>query len=557
MADSRATECLDFHARLITARQSFEEIWQEIDDRISPTRQEFGNKSSPKSSKGKPNQEKVFDATPGLALDRFKAAMHSLVTPRAQVWANIKPVDEALAEDIEVKRYTDEVNKRLFAARYAANFDSEIQGCYYTSGKFGSMSMFVGENVGKGLFYRAIPMKQLYFAENQYGVIDLVHRDWFWTARQAVMMWGNKTPSRVKDAYDKGRGDQEFRFLHVVKPRANANVSRRNYEGMEFVSYFILYETRELIEEGGFRTFPYPTARYDLVPGEVYGRSPCMTILPDVKMLNVMMRDTVQAAQLKALPPMIAARDGIGGGAIRMTPAAFNPGWVDDQGRPKAMPLEIGGDLGLSAELIDQKRQVVNDALLNTLFQILVDKPNITATEAMLRAQEKGQLVGPTGSRIEAEFLTPMIHREIDILAAADQLPEMPDKLLDAGGLYAIEFDSPLSRARRAEEGVAILRSFEQLAPIAAAMGPEAGKQVFKRVNLDEAVKTIFDVNGAPAKILYSDEEMEQMDEQEANAAEAQSLLAAAPVIADTAKNLTQAQALAASVPAGPAPAVV
>lgn len=557
MADSRASDIVDMHGRMIQQRQAFEQVWQEIDDRIQPTRQEFGNKTSPKAEKGKQNQEKVFDATPGLALDRFKAAMHSLVTPRAQVWANIKPVDESLAEDIEVRRYTDEVNKRLFAARYAANFDSEVQGCYYTSGKFGSMSMYVGERVGRGLYYRAVPMKQLYFAENQFGDVDLVHRDWFWTARQAVMMWGKKCPRVILDAYENKRPEQEFRFLHCVKPRANADVSRKDHLGMEFVSYFILHDTRDMIDVGGFRTFPYPTARYDLVPGEVYGRSPCMTVLPDVKMLNVMNRDIVQAAQLKALPPMIAARDGIGGGAIRMTPAAFNPGWVDEQGRPKAMPLQVGGDIGIGAELIDQKRAVVNDALLNTLFQILVDKPNITATEAMLRAQEKGQLVGPTGSRIESEFLTPMIHREIDILAAADQLPEMPQKLLDAGGLYAIEFDSPLSRARRAEEGIAILRSFEQLSPIAAAMGPEAGARVFKRVNIDEATKTIFEVNGAPAKILYTDEEMAEIDAGEQQATEAAQLLQAAPVIADTAKNLAQAQSMAAAAPSGPAPAVV
>lgn len=557
MADSRGTDLVDMHGRMIQQRSAFEQVWQEIDDRIQPTRQEFGNKGSPKSEKGKPNTEKVFDATPGLALDRFKAAMHSLVTPRAQQWHNIKPSDDTIADDIEVKRYCDEVNKRLFAARYAANFDAEVQGCYYTSGKFGSMSMFVGERMGRGLYYRAIPMKQLYFAENQFGVVDLVHRDWFWTARQAVMMWGAKTPKIVRDAYENKKPEQEFRFLHCVKPRANADVSRRDYQGMEFISYYVLHDTREIIDEGGFRTFPYPTARYDLVPGEVYGRSPCMTILPDVKQLNVMMRDITQAAQLKALPPMLAARDGIGGGAIRMTPAAFNPGWVDDQGRPKAIPLQVGGDIGIGADLIDQKRAVINDALLNTLFQILVDKPNITATEAMLRAQEKGQLVGPTGSRIESEFLTPMVHREIDILAAADQLPEMPQKLIDAGGLYSLEFDSPLSRARRAEEGIAIMRSFEQLSSIASVMGPEGAAQVFRRVNLDEATKTIFEINGTPAKVLYTDDELEEIDAEKAQAAQSQQLLAAAPVMAETAKNLAQAQAMAAAAPSGPAPAVV
>lgn len=178
-----------------------------------------------------------------------------------------------------------------------------------------------------------------------------------------------------------------------------------------------------------------------------------MTILPDVKMLNEMNKTVMQAAQLATLPPLLAARDGILD-AIRVTPGAINYGGVDDQGRQMLQPLQTGANINLGIELMDQKRRIINDALLQTLFQILVDKPNITATEAMLRAQEKGQLIGPTGARIESEFLTKMIEREIDILASAGQLPEMPDKLKELGGLYNIEYDSPLSRMREAEGGV-------------------------------------------------------------------------------------------------------
>jgi hypothetical protein len=117
-------------------------------------------------------------------------------------------------------------------------------------------------------------------------------------------------------------------------------------------------------------------------------------------------------------------------------------------------PLNVGGDVRIGLEMMDQKRAIINDALLQTLFQILVDKPNITATEAMLRAQEKGQLIGPTGSRIESEFLTKMQERELDIMSAAGQFPDMPEVLRERGGITEIEYDSPLSRAREAEGGV-------------------------------------------------------------------------------------------------------
>ena len=544
MSDTRADDILSMHGRMVNQRQTFERVWTDIDERINPSDQNFTDGSaSAKLQKGKQTTEKVFDATPGLALDRFKAAMHSLITPRNQTWHKIKAVDPDLYEDVEINRYLEEVTRRLFGARYGANFDTEIQGAYYNGGKYGSMAIFTGERVGRGLYYRGVPMKQLYFAESEFGEIDMVHRDWFWTARQAAQKWGDKLPSIIKDAA-RDRPDQEFRFLHCVKPRRDADVTRKDYRGMEFVSYYVAFDTREIIEEGGFRTFPYAVGRYDLNPGEIYGRSPCMTILPDVKMLNEMNRTTIQAAQLAVLPPLLAHRDGILD-AIKMTPAAVNYGGVNDQGQQMIVPLKSGGNPTLGLELMDQKRMVINDALLSTLFQILVDKPNITATEAMLRAQEKGQLIGPTGSRIESELLTTMIRREMDIMAMADQLPQMPEKLLERGGMYALEFDSPLSRARESENGVGILRTFEQLAPVAQVAGPS----VFKRFNMDKVAKELARLNGMPSKVLYTDEELEEIDAAQAEQAQLQQVLAAAPVAASAAKDMAQAASFASAQP--------
>ena len=239
--------------------------------------------------------------------------------------------------------------------------------------------------------------------------------------------------------------------------------------------------------------------------------------------------------------------------ALRLTPGAVNYGGVDEQGRALVQPLNMGANLPIGIEMMDQKRGVINDALLQTLFQILVDKPNITATEAMLRAQEKGQLIGPTGSRIESEFLSPMVARELDLLAAAGQLPEMPAKLAERGGAYELKFDSPLSRMREADGGVAILRTFEQLAPLAQVAGPS----VFKRFNIDASAKELARLNGMPAKLLYTDEEMEQIDAQQAEQANLQQILQAAPVAASAAKDMAQASVLASTAEGQQLPGIV
>jgi len=545
MADSRATDILEKHERMRQQRVYFEKVWQDIADRIIPRKADFKRQRGKiNEPKGERRTEKIFDAAPALALDRFAAAMHSLVTPRNQQWHSLRPMQPALAEDDEVKGYLEEVNKLLFSARYSANFDNQVHECYFDSGAFGNMAMFIGDRLGRSLYYRTVPIDQLFFMENEYGIVDLVHREFPMTARQAAQKFGlDHLPMPIKDAAEK-RPEQEFWFVHCVKPREDADVSRKDYRGMAFASYFIAVDSREIVGEGGYRSFPYAVSRYAVTSGEVYGRGPAQLILPDVMMLNEMNRTTIQAAQLAVLPPLLAHRDGILD-AIRMTPAAINYGGVDDNGRQMIQPLTTGSRPEIGLELMDQKRALINDAFWNTLFQILVDTPSMTATEAMLRAQEKGALLAPTASRIEAEFLNPMVEREMDILAAAGVLPPMPDKLMEAGGLFEVEYTSPLERARRAEEGVSILRTFEQLAPLAQIAGPT----VFKRFNFDEAAKVLADVNGVPAKIMYSDEEMEEINAQEAQQAELASILQAAPVAASAAKDLAGAQALANASP--------
>lgn len=544
MADSRATDILDKHERMRQQRVYFERIWQEIADRIIPRKAEFkrhrGRVTDPKGDR---RTDQVFDAAPALALDRFAAAMHSLVTPRNQQWHSLRPQNDELAENQEVKKYLEDVNKRLFAARYSSNFDNQIHECYFDSGAFGNMCMFIGDRLGRSIYYRTVPVEQLFFMDNEYGVVDLVHREFPMTARQAASKFGkDRLPQQIRDAAEK-RPEQEFWFLHCVKPREDADMSRRDFKGMKFASYYVCIESREIVSEGGFRSMPYAVSRYAVSSGEVYGRGPAQIILPDVKMLNEMNRTVIQAAQLAVLPPLLAHRDGILD-AIRLTPAAINYGGVDDNGRQLIQAMDVGQNVNIGMEMMDQKRALINDAFWNTLFQILVDTPNMTATEAMLRAQEKGALLAPTASRIESEFLNPMVERELDILAMAGELPPIPDELLDSGGLFEVEYTSPLERARRAEEGVAILRTFEQLAPIA-----QVDPNVYRRFNMGEAAKVLADVNGVPAKIMYSDDEMAELDAAEQAQNQQQQLLQAAPIAASAAKDLAQAQSLAAAAP--------
>jgi hypothetical protein len=295
---------------------------------------------------------------------------------------------------------------------------------------------------------------------------------------------------------------------------------------------------------------PYAVGRYVSGPKETYGRSPAMTVLPDIKMLNEMSKTVIRAAHKIVDPPLLLQEDGALS-AFDLRPGALNYGGVNDQGQQMVHPLQTNARVDIGLDMMDQRRKVINDAFMVTLFQILVDAPQMTATEAMLRAQEKGALLAPTMGRQQSEFLGPLIERELDILARAGVLPPMPEALMAAGGVVDIQYQSPLNRAQRSEDGVAILRTLESVTPLA-----QINPAVLDVFDAEAIARELADINGVPAKVLRTPDQVAAMKQAQAQAAQAQALLQAAPVVTGGIKDLAQAQSLAASNPSQQAPAI-
>ena len=548
MADSRVDEILRRQEKMATDRAVFDQHWREIAERILPRADYFRVNRQP----GDKHTERVFDATANLALERFAAAMESMLTPRTQKWHKLKAIDPDLNEDPEVKAWLDQATQILFNVRYApkANFASQANEAYMSLGAFGTGGVFVDEAVGMGIRYRSVHLSEMYIAENHQGVIDTVFRKFPMTVRQIAQRFGTKNLSeKLKGALAK-TPDQNFEILHAVMPNQDMQYGRKDYRGMAFSSCYVELDGRTVLSEGGFRSMPYAIGRYVTSPKEIYGRSPAMTVLPDIKMLNEMSKTVIRAAHKIVDPPLLLQEDGALQ-AFDMRPSALNFGGVNEQGQQLVHPLVTNARVDIGLEMMDQRRQVINDAFLVTLFQILVDAPSMTATEAMLRAQEKGALLAPTMGRQQSEFLGPMIERELDILARAGALPPMPQALMDAGGIVDVEYVSPLNRAQRSEDGVAILRTLESVTPLAQI---DAG--VLDVFDPEAIARELADINGVPAKVLRTPDQVKALKDAQAQAAQAQQLLAAAPVVSSSVKDMAQAQALAASAPNQQAPAI-
>jgi hypothetical protein len=525
------------------SRGNWETHWEEVAERVLPRQIGFlGERTD-----GEKKTQKVFDSKPMLALDRFAAVMDSMLTPRAQKWHNLRTTNEELNRDHDVQAWFYQTNQILYQARYSpkANFASQNFERWVSVGAFGTGALYIDFDPATGLRYRCCNLKDLFLLENHQGAIDTVFRCFKYTARQAVQRWGEKRmPEKILKALENpSRQQEQFEFLHVVTPNGDYDSTRADARGKPFASYYICVESQQLVTEpGGYNSFPYSVSRYVTAPDEVYGRSPAMMALPDIKMLNEMAKTDIRAAHKLIDPPILLHDDGIlGGGAmtVNMRPGGLNVGGVSRDGRPMIQPFNTGARVDINEAKMEQRRMAIDDAFLVTLFQILVETPRMTATEALIRAQEKGMLLGPTMGRQQSEALGPLIERELDLLAFHNVLPPMPDIMIEAGGEYEIVYDSPMSRMQRAEELVGVQRTMELLAPFA-----QIDPTVLDVFNKDELARLTAEVSGVPMPVLRSPRELQQLREQRAAQEQEAMAIQAAQPLAGAMKDAAQANAL-------------
>lgn len=509
-------------------RGTWESHWTEVSEYVLPMYSDmFFNRGQ--ITPGQKKTDKLFDSTAPSALTRFSSVMESILTPRQQTWHNVRPVDPYLEKDRQTKLWFEEANKALFRYRYApyANYASQQAEIYTSLGALGSGCMFVDSLAnGPGIRYKAIFLGEVFFVENHQGIIDTVYRVFTMTARQIVQRWGKEAPEQIqKDIED--RPDKEYEIVHCVRPNQDRDLTKVNHKGMRYQSIYICKDLKKTLSEGGYNTMPFIVSRYKTLPGESYGRSPAMDVLPAIKTINEQKKTVLKQGQRVVDPVLLAYDDGVLD-SFSLKAGAINYGGMSAEGR-RLVDVLPTGNLSLAKEMMEQEALVINDAFLITLFQILVETPAMTATEVLERAREKAALLAPIMGRQQSEALGPMIERELEILEMQGLLPEPTPAMKEAKVGYKIEYDSPLSRMQKAEAASGGLRMFQYAAEIAANTQDPAPLDWF---NTDKMIPDLAEAQAMPASWMRDQKDVEKIREGRKQQQAQQQLIEAAPSMA-------------------------
>ena len=531
-------------SQMHTMRTTFAGQWEEVAQLVLPTSSNtffYGNYDFPGSKK----TQRQVDATAMLALDRFSAILDSLLTPRNMAWHQLAADNEDVMKDRASRLWFEQATRILFKLRYApiANFSSQNFQNYQSLGAFGTGGIFVdqaysptGEPV-RALRYKNIPLGELFLKENHQGMVDGFIRWFRLTPRQTIQKWGkDNVPEQILAAADKN-SETKLDFLHHVCSRADYDPEYLDERGKPFASYYVSIAGQYLLQEGGYNTFPLAASRYIQTPGEVYGRSPAMSVLPAIKTLNAEKTTFLKQGHRAADPVILTADDGLVD-AVNLRPGAINKGGVNPDGKLLVNVLPAG-NIQITKEMMDEERALINDAFLVTLFQIMTESPQMTATEVIERTNEKGILLAPTVGRQQSEYLGPMIDRELDLASRLGLLPPMPQVLREAQGEYSVVYTSPLSRAQRAQEVGGFMRTLDTtLSVVNATQDPS----ILDRFDFDTAISDIAQIQAVPESWLADDRTVAEKRQRRAEAQQQQMEIQAAPAAA----SMMKAQAMVA-----------
>ena len=488
--------------RLKTQRQNWESHWQEVADYMQPRKADV----TKSRSKGDKRTELIFDSSPLQSVELLSASLHGMLTNPSTPWFSLKFKNEGMEGEDEAKAWLESATEVMYSAFNQSNFQQEIFELYHDLITFGTAAMFIEEDDEDNLKFSTRHINEIYISENDKGRIDTVFRKFRISARAAIQKFGKVSThiavTAKKDPYE------EVEILHAVYPRSDFNPTKQDKENMPFESIYMDADSGDELSVSGFKEFPFVVPRYLKASHEIYGRSPAMTALPDVKMLNEMSKTIIKSAQKQVDPPLLVPDDGF------LLPVRTVPGGLNFYRagtRDRIEPLNIGANNTLGLNMEEQRRNSIRNAFyVNQLM--MQTGPQMTATEVIQRNEEKMRLLGPVLGRLQSELLKPLIDRSFAILMRRNLFAQPPEFL--SGQDIEIEYVSPLAKAQKSTELSSIMRAIEIMGSLSN-VAP-----VFDHINMDKLVRHLTNIVGVPQKILKPQSELNA--ERQEQAAQAQ-----------------------------------
>lgn len=505
--------------------------WKDIARLVHPRGGHFAayERNRPASQRHKP----PLDNTAIRAAQVLAAGLMAGMTSPARPWFRLTTSTPELDEAPAVKRWLADVTRLMQMVFARSNAYRALHTAYEDLGSFGVASGLLMPNFDTVVHAYPLDVGSYSLATNPLGQVDTLYRETELTVAQMMREFGREACSQtVRNLFDRGNLEAPCRVVHVVEPRADRDVRLRDPKNMAWAS--IHFEPgndgENVLRESGFKVFRALCPRWAVRGSDVYGLSPAMAALGDIKQLQHQQLRKGQAIDYQVRPPL-QAPSGMSGGD-------FAPGgitYVDMVGPGNAVKTAFDVQLNLVhlREDIQDVRERIRSAFFVEMFLMLANgnNPQMTATEVAERHEEKLLMLGPTLERLHSEILSPLIEITFEQIVEANLLPPPPQEL--QGRALNVEFVSMLAQAQRSIATNSIDRFVLRLGEVAA-IKPEA----LDRFDVDHWVDAYADALGLDPELVVPSSTAVFIRKQRAAAAQAQQQAAMVQQGADVAAKL-------------------
>ena len=516
-------------------RSSWITHWREISDYQQPRAGRF---VATDRNRGDKRTNHILDNTAVFGARTLAAGLMSGVTSPARPWFRLEIKDKDLMESGPVKTWLHDTAALLRSIFATSNTYRSLHTLYEELGLFGTGASIVLPDFDNVLHHYPLTVGEYALATNSKGEVDTLVREFQMTVAQVVEQFGKENCSlAVRNLWDRANYDAWIDVVHIVEPRKERDYSKRDGKNMRFASCYLepgKDQSDKFLSESGFDRFPVLAPRWVVTGNDVYGTSPGMECLGDVKQLQHQQLRKGQAIDYQVNPPLQVPSNYKEAHKSRLPGGVF---FVDSMGQNQGVRSAFDVNLNLQHLMIDIQdvRERIRSAYYADLFLMLANdtRSGITATEVAERHEEKLLMLGPVLERLHNELLSPLINTAFDFAARAGILPEAPPEL--EGMDLNVEFISVLAQAQRAVATQGMDRLLGTVGQMAA-VKPE----VLDKLNFDQIVDEYGNAYGVSPKIIVPDNEVAALRQQRAAAMQAQQSAATAPQAVESAKTASE-----------------
>lgn len=509
MADAEAVDIIKKHDKMKSNRTNWDRYWKELADFFVPQKSNvYGSHNS-----GQKLENKLYDSTSIHSVELLASALHSMLTNPSLTWFGLTTGDHEKDAMKPVMQWLQNSRNKMITVLNNSNFQTEIHELYLDLVSFGTGLMSIDKDDDTVVRFRTSPIYESYISESNKGVVDVVSTEKEWTVRQLIQEFGEEViASKCPDLIAKMEADQEYKekVIHYTAPRDLKSTSN-NPRKMAFMSMHVIRRHQQVLRNSGYKTQRNVSPRWTKLSSEIYGRSPAMKCLSDVKTLNVMIQSTLKAAQLRADPPYQAPDDGL------MSPRKILPGmalFYRGGTKDRFETLNLAGDLGINESMIDRIKQNVMRAFFIDQLQ-LREGPQMTATESNIRDKDNLRLLAPILGRLNPELLKPIVDRVFDIMFDANMFDELPPEF-DGVEKLEINYTSQIAQAQKESE----LENFPKFLGV---IGPviQLKPEVMDNINADALFRHYWNTTNLPENSIFDANEVRRTRESRAEAQQA------------------------------------